>query len=67
MGQYLGCMHRPYTRMIDGVTMNGVEYDLQDYLKSKAGKYLDLAEQTAGVRPKLTYAVTLFFPESPPS
>ena len=53
--------------MIDGVTMNGVEYDLQDYLKSKAGKYLDLAEQTAGVRPKLTYAVTLFFPESPPS
>ena len=65
MGQYLGCMRRPFGLEVDGFAVRGVEYDMEDYLRSKIDQYLDLVEKTTGQRPRITFAATPFFPESP--
>ena len=50
---------------VDGADVRGVEYDMEDCLWSKIDQYLDLVEKTTGQRPRITSAVTPFFPESP--
>ena len=65
MGQYLGCMHRPFELEVDGCAVRGVEYDMEDYISSKVDQFLDLVEKTTGQRPRITSAVTPFSPESP--
>ena len=64
MGQYLGCVRRPFELEVDGCAVRGVEYDMEDDLRSKIDQHLDLVEKTAGQRPRITSAVVPFFPES---
>ena len=34
MGQYLGCMHRPFEITVNGKLIRGMEYDMEEYLRT---------------------------------
>ena len=65
MGQYLGCMHRPFEITVDGKLIRGVEYDMEEYLRTAVKQYGEVCLKVTGKTPKLNSAVTPFYPDSP--
>ena len=65
MGQYLGCMHRPFEITVNGKLIRGMEYDMEEYLRTAVRQYGEVCLKVTGKTPKLNSAVTPFYPDSP--